>query len=331
MPDSHALRHPLPGDPPGALSAPVAPAAAAVAAPVPGRSPDGRPVAAALAALSRLTERDLLLADWLDQHGVLTTAQISAALFGHRNTANHRLLRLREIGLIDRFRRPLPGGGTTAWHWVLGPLGAQLVAAARGQAPPTRRQLTDRQLQLASSPQLAHRLGINSFFIRLYAHARGHPHTALLRWWSERDTARRYTDRIHPDGHGLWQHGATITGFFLEHDTGTENLNRLIRKLDAYDELAADGGPAYPVLFWLHSSRREDNLHTALATRRRPGYAECATAARIAGTHPATAVWRLAGHPGRHPLHQLPCWHGRPDSLYAANLHDPDLDHLFAA
>jgi hypothetical protein len=275
-----------------------------------------------LRSLSHLTARDLLIADWLDQHGVLTTAQISQAHFTNITTASHRLAKLRAIGLLDRFHRPLPGGGFGPWHWVIGALGAQLIAAARETTPPTPRQLALRHARLAASSHLPHRLGTNQFFIDLYAHARRTPGARLVRWWSERDTARRYHQRVHPDGHALWHaNGATI-GIFLEFDTGAEDLTRLVRKLDAYDQLAADGGPAYPVLFWLHSAARERHLHDVLGGRRN-GRAPAATAVR--GAHgPAQPVWTLDGR-RRVALTALPFDHGDPDSMYNPNLHDPTL------
>jgi hypothetical protein len=145
-----------------------------------------------------------------------------------------------------------------------------------------------------------------------------------VRWWSERDTARRYHQRIHPDGHALWHADGTTIGIFLEFDTGTEDLTRLVRKIDAYDQLAADGGPAYPVLFWLHSPTRELHLHDALHARARRSAAPAATAVR--GTRgPADAVWTLDGQ-HRLPLIELPFDHGDPDSMYNPNLNDPSLD-----
>jgi hypothetical protein len=274
--------------------------------------------------LAHLTTRDLTIADWLDQHGVMTTSQISTALFTNITTASHRLAKLRTIGVIDRFHHPHPGGGFGPWHWVIGPLGAQLTAAAHDMAPPTPRQLQQRHARLANSIQLRHRLGTNQFFIDLHAHARQHNGARLVRWWSERDTARRYNHRIQPDGHALWRDGDTTTGLFLEYDNGTEDLARLVRKLDAYDQLAADGGPIYPVLFWLHSRTRETHLHAALAERRNAGPVPAASAVR--GEHdPAGPVWTLDGH-SRRRLAQLPYDHGDPDSMYNPNMHDPDLD-----
>lgn len=53
--------------------------------------------------------------------------------------------------------------------------------------------------------------------------------------------------------------------FFLEYDTGTEPLPRLIDKLSGYASLATAGGPAGPVLFQLPGARREAGLHRFLA------------------------------------------------------------------
>jgi hypothetical protein len=286
--------------------------------PAPSSAPD------LLRSLAHLTTRDLTIADWLDQHGVLTTSQISTALFTNITTASHRLAKLRTIGLIDRFHQPHPGGGFGPWHWVLGPLGAQLTAAARDTAPPTPRQLQQRHARLANSVQLRHRLGTNQFFIDLHAHARQHSGERLVRWWSERDTARRYNHRIQPDGHALWRDRDATIGLFLEYDNGTEDLARLVRKLDAYDQLAADGGPTYSVLFWLHSAVRETHLHAALAERRHPGPVPAASAVR-GENDPTGPVWTLDGR-SRLRLAQLPYDHGDPDSMYNPNLHDPDLD-----
>jgi hypothetical protein len=325
MTEPRPPRHPLTGDTPPSptdLRRPILRSSA------PASSPSSSPSAVnpgdVLRSLSHLTARDLLIADWLDQHGVLTTAQISQAHFTNITTASHRLAKLRAIGLLDRFHRPLPGGGFGPWHWVIGALGAQLIAAALDTNPPTPRQLAQRHARLAASPHLAHRLGANQFFIDLHAHARRTPGARLVRWWSERDTSRRYHQRIHPDGHALWHADNTTIGMFLEYDTGTEDLTRLVRKLDAYDQLTADGGPAYPVLFWLHSAAREHHLHDVLGERRHAGAALAATAVR--GTHdPAAPVWTLDGR-RRLTLTQMPFDHGDPDSMYNPNLHDPALD-----
>jgi hypothetical protein len=345
MTEPEPSRHPLPGDPPALLTDSASSRPSDSAGPRHPRQSVPSSSAPSLSSMSmsstpstlssshsldllrslaHLTSRDLTITDWLDQHGVLTTSQITTAFFTNITTASHRLAKLRALGVIDRFHHPHPGGGFGPWHWVLGPLGAALAAAARDTTPPTPRQLAQRHARLANSSQLRHRLGANQFFIDLHAHARQHPATRLVRWWSERDTGRRYSQRIQPDGHALWRDGDTITGLFLEYDNGTEDLGRLVRKLAGYDQLAADGGPTYPVLFWLHSTAREHHLHTALAERRPPGPVPAASAVR-GEHHPAGAVWTLDGR-SRQRLVALPYDHGDPDSMYNPNLHDPDLD-----
>lgn len=283
--------------------------------------------------MAHLTDRDLAILDWLDRHGVLTSAQITAVFFTAASTANHRLLKLRSLDLVDRFHRPRPGGGFGPWHWVIGTVGAHLAAAARRQSPPTPKALRERHGRLARNPQLDHHIAANQFFIDLHTHARRHPEARLMRWWSTKDTAARYHGRIHPDGHALWreQVGDTYVtvGLFLEYDTGTERpVRRLTGKLDAYDELARDGGPAYPVLFLLQDRDRERRLHTAFADRPAGPVAVATTvqeSVRAAG--PAGPIWALVGDP--HPrirLIELPCTHGRRDSLYNANAREQDLD-----
>jgi len=171
---------------------------------------------------------------------------------------------------------------------------------------------------------LQHLLGVNGFFTDLMAHARTHRDTDLQRWWSESETARRFVG-VHPDGHGLWRDGDRVVGFFLEYDTGSENLPRLVEKLAAYERLARGGGPTYPVLFCLHSSERERHLHAALGevASRCP----IATTVRANGANgaldgPAGAVWALVGHDPqqRRRLGDLPSDHG-PDHPRNPNWH----------
>jgi hypothetical protein len=260
---------------------------------------------------------------------VLTTAQITAALFGSPITASHRLAKLRAIGVVDRFHRPLPTGGFGPWHWVIGPLGARIAAAGRDAKPPTPATVRARHDRLTDSAKLPHLLGTNQFFIDLHVHALQHPETRLVCWWSERETVRRYNGRVHPDGHALWQEDDVVIGLFLEYDRGTEQLCRLVKKLKDFDLLAGEGGPAYPVLFVLNSAPREAALHDEFARHRRDGPVPVASTVRDPhGPGPAGAVWALIGQTGRRrTLAELPYDHGDPDNpLTTPNLHDPGLD-----
>jgi hypothetical protein len=268
-----------------------------------------------LALSSRLRPRDYVLALLLDEHRVLTTPQIAAILFQSLRTCRNRLDALRHLGFVDRFTPHLTGTTAPA-HWVAGTLAARYAALYHGQRPPSPKLLRERQDAVVASPQLAHLIGVNQFFIDLLVHARATPGATLFRWWSASRTSAAFGRRIRPDGHGVWSDDGATTWFWLEHDTGTETLGRLLAKVEAYRRLHRDGGPQLPVLFWLPTAAREANLHMRLATVSRSGVT-VATAARDsvtnAGLGPSDAVWRLAGN-GRHriALANLPSDPGQP-------------------
>ena len=258
-----------------------------------------------LAIYPHITSRDRLLLQLLDDHQVLTTDQIHRMLFLARRTCQIRLGELAALGLVDRFRFHRAGGGSQPWHWTLGHQGHRFQAAAHHRPEPTLRATRQTVHRLSANPHLAHLLTANEFFVRLTAHARWHDDARLDRWWSETATTKQYRT-ITADGHGLWSSGnTTMVGFFLEADTGTEPLGRVVAKLDRYALLIRRGGPHYPVLFWLASEHREEHLHRLLA-----GDVPCATATHA--TDPAEAVWLPAGATTRMRLADLPSDHGQP-------------------
>jgi hypothetical protein len=108
---------------------------------------------------------------------------------------------------------------------------------------------------------------------------------------------------IYADGLGVWTEHDRTVAFYLEHDTGTEALTVLVDKLRGYQKLLWRGGPAWPVVFWLHSATREAHLHHRL-TETQPDV-PVATAARdrLDGLGPADAIWHVHGQPG--PLLRL--------------------------
>jgi predicted transcriptional regulator len=164
---------------------------------------------------ARLTERDLLLLEWLADHQVLTTPQIATALFSSLGFAQRRLLALHRAGVIERFRPLRPGGGAYPWHYVLAQTGAETIAAARGQSSPRPSETAQRIRRIATSRTLDHRLGVNQFFTDLAGHARTHPPTRLERWWSEARCAAPgafgpgLVSPIRPDGHASKPRSAT--------------------------------------------------------------------------------------------------------------------------
>jgi hypothetical protein len=259
------------------------------------------------AELSRITPRDRLLLDQLSDHHVFTTEQLADLTFGTIGRARHRLNTLLDRGVLDRFRhyqRP----GSQSWRWALGPVGAAIVAAARGEPLPRPSAVRDATARLATSPTLGHLLATNGFFVALTRDARTRTDGArLARWWNEARARDGCGNLVRPDGHGVWHAAGRIVPFWLEMDLGTEPLSRVAGKLAGYANL----GPrrAYPVLFWLPGTTREANLHALLSRAGVPDGVTVATAAddHAAGTGgPAGPVWRVYGRLGRVPLSDIP-------------------------
>ncbi len=262
---------------------------------------------------SHLTDRDHILLGWLADHGVLTSFQIAHALFPSRDFAQERLRKLTNLKVLARFRPQKPDGGSYPYHYVLDQLGVDVVAAQRGDEMPRRDQARLRRWHLTNRANLPHLLGVNQFFIDLAGYARTHPETNLDRWWpasrcqvagafrepgEDNVMVLAYKAKVRPDGHGIWTERDRQTSFFVEFDTGSEPLWKLVDKLDGYTALAKMYRRVWPVLFSLHSAARERRLHQALSEDgvRYP----VATAARDdttqPGHSPAEAIWWLHRH-----------------------------------
>ncbi|MEV2223961.1 replication-relaxation family protein [Nocardia vinacea] len=183
------------------------------------------------------------------------------------------------------------------------------VNAATTDTPiPTPRTVHEKTLKLSRNPQLEHLLGINEFFTTLCHHARNNPGCELLKWWNERDATEACARIARPDGYGEWFENGRTVRFFLEYDTGTEDLSRLIDKLQGYRDLRS-GDITIPVLFVLPGLKRQTNFHRLLDENPSTLFGltvATATIADIAAEHPAAPVWWLAGHTTRHRLAALP-------------------------
>lgn len=257
------------------------------------------------AVAGRLTGRDRWLLEMLHEHRVLTTTQITDLAFGTTRAATARMLTLHRYQLVDRFR-PLAPAGSAPWHFVLGPAGAHVLAARYAVTPAQLGYRRDRALAVALSPRLGHDTGVAGFFTALAAAARRSPGNAqLAAWWPEQRCAAVWGDLARPDGYGRWHEhgpaGTAWTDFFLEYDTGAEDLPRLTGKLAGYQALAARTGITTPVLFWLPGPRRETALHARLATTAiGGGLVPVFTASPGPGfpASPAGQVWLPAGQSG---------------------------------
>jgi hypothetical protein len=273
------------------------------------RSPQ---LAAGLSA--RLTARDRWLLRMLHEHRVLTTDQVTQLAFGTTRAATARLATLYEHRAVDRFR-PLAPAGSSPLHFVLDDAGAMLLAEEDGITASELGYRRDRAMAVALSQRLGHDTGANGVFTSLAAAARASGGRAALdRWWGERRCAAAWGGRARPDGYGRWSEQrpgqpAVTVDFFLEYDTGTEPLTRLVAKLTGYADLAARTGITTPVLFWLPGARREAALHRRLAGPPPAGIRNAASAAQVPGVPvatataagpegPAGAAWLPAGSPG---------------------------------
>jgi hypothetical protein len=267
----------------------------------------------------------------LAEHKVLTTNQIAAIEFLSVRRAQDRLRLLRELGVVFAFRESYLRGGTSQTRYALGYLGARLIAAQRAERPPAPKAYTESLERLALWPKLDHQLGVNDFFCALAAHrnpgrlreeGREGEVSGLTQWWPERRCTRFFVKyhgsghdtTLRPDGYGCWEETGRVVRFFLEHDTGTESLTTVSRKIDDYRDFPTD---AFGVLlFSVHSTRREIALRAALRhdlSGSDPGFA-IATAARDHGhpDGPAGPVWSLwtprsgDAAPRRYRLAELP-------------------------
>lgn len=259
--------------------------------------------------LRRLMPRDRWLLELLDEHQVFTTEHVAALGFDHVHTARNRLTLLQRRGILAKFRdgvRP----GSQQWRWTLDLVGATYLAARHGRATPTPATVRNRINRLAINPNLGHLLGVNGFFVDLAAHARYHLGAALGTWWSERTCHQVTGDLARPDGHGVWADAGRTVSFWLEWDTGSEPMHRVVSKVDGYVSLHRAAGLDHVVLFWLDSAGRESSLQSRLVTH--PAVTSGAlTIATGYGhdTNPAAPVWLPVGASGRMRLADL----GPPD------------------
>lgn len=242
-------------------------------------------------ASSHLTDRDRYLCQVLYEHRVLTTDQVADLAFDSPITARHRLAVLADLDVFERFR-PRREMGSAPWHYVLGKVGAAVVAVDRGEHPDDFYFRSEKALAIEASPRLAHLLGVNGFFTALVREARHSDGLCrLAEWRSEPAFAARWGDLVRPDGYGRWIEGETEVRFCLEFDNGTENLARVAGKLTGYADLAVALGEAPLVLFAFRGLRREAAAAKLLVRSPVP----VATAVVPSGASPADPLWVLAG------------------------------------
>jgi hypothetical protein len=260
----------------------------------------------------RLTARDIWLLEMLLEHTYLTSTHLTRLLAVSRRSVTRRLATLTTLGVLDSFR-PHHHPGSAPEHLVLGRTGADLLAARYATTPASLGWHRDQASRALFSPFRTHDTGVRTFFTDL-----AHPDASgarLITWWSERRCAQLWGDLAIPDGYGHLARPNGSMAFLVEYDTGTESLPRLAAKLDNYAELAATTRTRPLVLFTLHSSIREINVHQRIGEH--PALDRIAVATTSRDHHhpggrawlpviPAAARTRLADLPGAWPTHRQP-------------------------
>jgi Replication-relaxation len=221
-----------------------------------------RSAASILHAASRTTQRDLSLFLDLYDHRVLTTPQVFELHFNTLRRAQKRLFVLQQQGMVDRFR-PIRFNGSHPWHYILGEIGAQVVASWRGVEARELAFRMDRQRRIAHSPRLAHLVEVNGFFCRVAYRCRN-TELRLSEWWSERRCAAAWEGMVRTDGLGRVQGPGVDVRFFFELDRGTEHSSRLEEKLTRYTGVAGAFDAPEAVIFVFPTERRETEARRAL-------------------------------------------------------------------
>jgi hypothetical protein len=257
---------------------------------------------------ARLTPRDRRLCRLLAEHRVLTSHQLTALAFNHLDTAEDRLHTLTTLEVLDRFR-PRRDTGSAPYHYVLGPLGAAVVAAEQGIGVADLGYRRATTLAIAHHRRLPELVRGNGFFAALAGYARHHADAQLVLWWSQRRCQATWGALVQPHGFGRWQERGAVLDFFLECDNADDAPGRLTAALAGYDELArANSQLATVALVWMTTAEREAEVRRAL----RPRGCLVATATLAGGRNPADAIWLPFGttEPRRRlaDLAQPPCW-----------------------
>lgn len=205
----------------------------------------------------------------LGAHRVLTTHQVAAATAVPQRTAEYRLDRLRQRGLVER-SRPYLDRGSAPYHWWLTRTG---LGVAHRTPPGRTRTLEPNPLFLGHATATA------GFALALQA--RG-PEVGLIlgEWLRDEDgweewRAEGRTWRVTPDGMvAATAHGETVRAF-VEIDLGTMTQRRLRDKMlrylrYAHDERWRDRHPHCPaVLVVTTSDERAERLLAGVEILRR--------------------------------------------------------------
>lgn len=229
-----------------------------------------------------LGDRDLRILKTLNQHRFLTTRQITTFEFADKPTeiaalraANRTLAKLSGTRLVAPLERRIGGvrGGSGAFVWSIGTVGARLLQLADAQTESSRRQ---REIE-PSTTFLAHTLAVAEVHLRLRAATR-RDNLALRAVQLEPDCWRAYTGtaggtlRLKPDLAVITESASFEDHWFIEVDMATEPPSRVIRKCEQYQEYLRTGTEQrrlglFPAVVWIvPSTLRRDTVRQRLSS-----------------------------------------------------------------
>ncbi|MCO1577102.1 replication-relaxation family protein [Crossiella sp. SN42] len=227
------------------------------------------PTPASPAVRGQITDRDRRVLALLAEHFTFTTSQLALlAGFGSVITAQHRLAMLHKRDVLHRDRPFRSGGGSYEWHWMLGPVGARLIAEQHRVAPIRPAKVSARWRKLFHGWRWAELSAQHAWFCTLVADGTAGD---LVVWRSAWRVSRTW--QATTDGYGRWRYpdGRELAFALLLDDpprVGAHELCARLAKLPDPDmpftRRTGPSGDTIPLL-WCATPHREETIRRAVA------------------------------------------------------------------
>jgi hypothetical protein len=244
-----------------------------------------------MAGWSALPLRDQRLLEWLFMADVVTAQMAAVLAYGHRRTAQRRLARLAEYGLLRGFWAANSQRPRGRFAYALTKAAreglAQLIWAGE-MSKPTRVE--------APSPVI-HQLATHDLLVAILA-APSSRDACLAGWAPERAIALGFGGYLRPDALAVFGVEERAVELFIERDLGTERGAILAAKARTYSGYLSGHAVPMNVGFVVESARRAAALAYRLrhwTEHERPGRgtAPCwVTTADELTADPFGAIWR---------------------------------------
>ncbi|MGH7761014.1 MAG: replication-relaxation family protein [Candidatus Dormibacteraceae bacterium] len=269
---------------------------------------DARPTQAQLSRLHRsLTQRDLVILQFLHDYRYLNTLQVKELFFPSLRSCQIRLQHLKNLGLIYVWKViETPGVRRRHSMLLLSARGARVLADWHGEDDP--RAYVERSHDARDHCWHAlHDLEANQFFVSIVSRSRQLAGEGLLLWHGEeqvraerRARAREYKwPTPTPDGCGVYLANDGRILFDLEWDRATESMDRIRQKIVSYVGYFEHfrNAEQHHVLFVVPTDDREDKLqYTIWQGRPHVGSDSCCsfwttTSDRLRWWGPLGTIW----------------------------------------